>query len=305
MPGATEESPFLGWIVHRGLARGPGGTPDEGTLATAAAKKPAFIEIDVQVTRDRHLVATHYAYVRSKLRRLPIPAKVALPRPVTHQLQPVSSMSLQQLRRHVNALTLDQIAQKIGHDTPILLDVADEKVAGPLAEWLFENSDRCNFTICSPSIPALMRLREYAREVPRWLTLPDAPVPMRNPFFARVRGLARQAEPKEFMHAVVGAVRGFAIESGNKRLRLEPFAGIPWRPYITGKELRELRDSLEISGLAVHHLFVSKQLVDVARDLNLKVCAWTVNQNARARRLLECGVNYITTDDPGKLQPAL
>ena len=55
-------------------------------------------------------------------------------------------------------------------------------------------------------------------------------------------------------------------------------------------------------GLNSNYLFLSRTIVNAAHDRGLLVSAWTVNGSATMRRLVEIGVDNITTKNPVRLQ---
>ena len=56
------------------------------------------------------------------------------------------------------------------------------------------------------------------------------------------------------------------------------------------------------AGLNVYHEFVNRQLVDKAHAQGLWVWAWTVDNELRARELLDLGVDSITTNWPHRIR---
>lgn len=295
--------PFKGWGAHAGLGRRlPGGTPSAASILSALRIGVAYIEIDVQVTLDGHLIARH-----DDLVEVPRP-QAGRPRHLPHRRSdhvPIQSLTLAQVRGIVpHTLTLDEVVGLVGDRVPILLDVHTDGTAEPLGHWLARNGDRGRFRVCSKSIAGLATLRSIAPDTPRWLTLSGETVSARHrhPAWALLRGFLQQGDAGD-MAQTLGAVL-HAIASEHPRWRFGPFQGITWRPYLRAG-LQQLTESVGASGLCVHQWLVTRELVNAAQDLGLQVTAWTVNHEADARRLIGLGVDQVTSDDPALLRQAV
>ena len=80
----------------------------------------------------------------------------------------------------------------------------------------------------------------------------------------------------------------------------------------TGEWIDQLEDVLKIcreanlDGLDLHYESqLTREYVDKVHGLGLKLYVWTVNSSDIARRLVELGVDGITTDRPGWLREEL
>lgn len=72
-------------------------------------------------------------------------------------------------------------------------------------------------------------------------------------------------------------------------------ADAPWAP----------REAADLWGLGVAHAALDAARVAEAHALGLRVFAWTVNDEARARALADAGVDAIITDAPARIRAAL
>jgi glycerophosphoryl diester phosphodiesterase len=60
-----------------------------------------------------------------------------------------------------------------------------------------------------------------------------------------------------------------------------------------------------IDGVDLHYKIIDEEVVNAAKQTNLKVIAWTVDDIAEAKRLKELGVEGITTNKPAEIKSAL
>ncbi len=58
-------------------------------------------------------------------------------------------------------------------------------------------------------------------------------------------------------------------------------------------------------GASIHYSFVDEELIHEFRERGLGLMVWTVNDAATAMRLADAGVNFITTDRPELVAPAV
>lgn len=58
-------------------------------------------------------------------------------------------------------------------------------------------------------------------------------------------------------------------------------------------------------GASIHYSFVDEELISEFRARGLGLMVWTVNDAATAIRLADAGVNFITTDRPELIAPAI
>ncbi|MGQ9573072.1 MAG: glycerophosphodiester phosphodiesterase [Chloroflexota bacterium] len=63
--------------------------------------------------------------------------------------------------------------------------------------------------------------------------------------------------------------------------------------------------ALNAQGIAVLHSFVTEELVASACRRSLRVYTWTVNEESAIRRLIDCGVDGITSDYPERVRAVL
>lgn len=296
---------FDGWGAHAGLGRrNPGGTPSADDLRRALGLGLAYIEIDVLVTKDGELVLRHDPSVLTRQPRPQPTRKLHLPHRKDRLVAiPVSKLTLAQLRAHVpHTMTLDEAVALIGKSVPVLLDLNTDPSAEALGAWLARNSGRGTFSVCSKSLTALAAVRSRAPAVPRQMTLPDMPREMRHPAWDVVRSFARDADPRDLPSALAALAR--ALADGHPRLRMSPFRGITWRPYLR-EGLKRVVDETGATGLCVHQWLVTRELVEAAHDLGLPVTAWTVNDDRAMRRVIASGADFITSDQPDRLRESL
>ena len=300
-------SGFDGWGAHAALGRyQPGGTPAMADLRHAVTSGVAYIEIDVQVTKDGHLVLRHdpTAMVRRPRPAVAEPHRWPLPRRGDRLVDtPVQKLTLAELRAVVpHTMTLDEAVGVVGTRVPLLLDINSDKTAEPLGKWLALNRLRGDFTACTKSITTLSTLRGIVPSVPRELTLPDMPKEMRHPVWDVARNFILAGTLKEKLTALGDVLQ--ALADGHPRLRMGPFQGVQWRPYLRDG-LAEVAGSIGASGLCVHHWLITRELVEAAHDLGLPIRAWTVNDVRAARRVAALGVDMITSDRPEELRQEL
>lgn len=80
--------------------------------------------------------------------------------------------------------------------------------------------------------------------------------------------------------------------------------------WLTGKKdllMEKLKATAEagIDGVDLHYKIIDEEVVNAAKQENLKVIAWTVDDIAEAKRLKELGVEGITTNKPAEIKSAL
>ena len=71
------------------------------------------------------------------------------------------------------------------------------------------------------------------------------------------------------------------------------------------KEPEKLKAELGVRFLGPHHRLITRDWLNKAHAVDLKVNAWTVNEADDLSRLARWGVDYITTDRPDRLQQLL
>jgi glycerophosphoryl diester phosphodiesterase len=298
---------FDGWGAHAALGRyQPGGTPAMSDLRHAVASGVSYIEIDVQVTADGHLVLRHDPTVMVRRPRPAVadPRRWGLPRRGDRLVDtPVQKLTLAELRAVIpHTMTLDEAVGVVGTQVPLLLDINSDRTAEPLGRWLALNRLRGDFTACTKSIATLTTLRAIVPDIPRELTLPDMPAEMRHPAWDIMRNFVLAGTAREKLSALGDLLQ--ALADGHPRLRMGPFQGIQWRPYLR-EGLAEVAGAVGASGLCVHQWLVTRELVEAAHDLNLTIRAWTVNDVTAARRVAAAGVDMITSDRPEELRTEL
>ena len=305
-------------IGHAGLAADRlHGTPDRRHLETAAHLDPERLELDVCVTADSVLVARHDQRVEPAnvsrceqlLRRAVRPMRrerLAPPAGTILSGTPVAELPLQALRRlDPGVLTLDEAAAILGRRIPLLLDLKVPSAAPLLAHWLRHVPEPGRIAVCTPSLPALRRLRELAPRTERWPTIPG---------FGRRRRdhLAHTLSSLRASHPDLDRCRDSLSELGRAAAELPrrphdvlaAVAALPWRWHLPELATAWSREVCA-AGLCVPHWLVTPELFETAARLRLPLTAFTVNQAWALRRVLDCGAEMVTTDRLSQLRRLL
>lgn len=278
-PGSDRpHGPRVGWVAHAGLAAyRTGGTPTRDSLSRAVSLGVDWVEVDVCVTGDGRLVLRH---------------DVRLPDGV-----PLVALTLTELRRaDRDLLTLDEAVDAVGSRTRLLLDIKLAAAAPPLGRWLGRRRTTDALAVCTESRSALLSVREQAPRVARWLSLPD--VGSRRPEHVAcvLRDLSHHRHPGQMTRALADLARAVAEMRQSPEAGVARLCNVPWRVPLP-QRLGLLAADVGAAALCVHHWLVTPQLCESAHRLGLPVVAWTINRPHRARQVLGCGVDLITTDD--------
>jgi glycerophosphoryl diester phosphodiesterase len=146
----------------------------------------------------------------------------------------------------------------------VQLDVKEPGLAAAIAGALERHGlERRSFV----STPSRRILREFVRAapfLPRSLSYPEDRL-----------GLSCRPAAARLVHASLAAGR----------------VSLPAR-------LPRLVRSVDASAVTLDHRVVSRPAIDVCHRLGVAVIAWTVNEPALARSLVESGIDAIITDDP-------
>jgi glycerophosphoryl diester phosphodiesterase len=89
----------------------------------------------------------------------------------------------------------------------------------------------------------------------------------------------------------------FGMNFVNQVIRLDPSAKVY---YLSGDLTPEELHAIGAAGLDYHYNVIYKhpEWVKSAHDLGLKVNVWTVNKRKDIEKMIDLGVDYITTDEP-------
>ena len=89
----------------------------------------------------------------------------------------------------------------------------------------------------------------------------------------------------------------FGMNFVNQVIRLDPSAKVY---YLNGDLTPEELHAIGAAGLDYHYNVIYKhpEWVKSAHDLGLKVNVWTVNKRKDIEKMIDLGVDYITTDEP-------
>jgi hypothetical protein len=104
-------------------------------------------------------------------------------------------------------------------------------------------------------------------------------------------------------------VRRFTVCARSWKL-LEPFADLPVRRVHSIGSMRQLKRLLgrvgdgRLEGISIHQKLLDRQRVDLVRSVSDLILTWPVNHPARARELLDLGVDGLITDEIQRLTQA-
>lgn len=274
------------WIAHAGLAiTRPGGAPDRESLARAVQLGVDWLELDVCATADGALVLHHDAWIATRER--------------------IADLTLDELRhRSPGTLTLDDGREVVGERVRLLLDVKTDVTASPLAAWLGRRPRSDTLAVCTERVPTLVELRRRAPRVARWLSLPD----LGEGWIQAGRRIAAALWDHRRLAAIPGVTRDpitlpLGTASGRRDL-LASLGGLPFRSTLPPR-LEQLTAPVAAAAVTVQHWIVTPQLCEAAHVLRLPVVAWTVNDGTSARRVVNCGVDCITTDRVAMMREAV
>jgi hypothetical protein len=177
----------------------------------------------------------------------------------------------------------------------LLLDLKTDLAVAPLALWMASRTGT-GFAVCTDSLPGLMEIRRRAPHLARWLSLPDLGPGSFRGMRGALSGLLRQwsGEGRSRLgQEIRGAVAD--VRRSGPSTAIPRLGSVPYRAHLP-TELRRLASDVGASALSLHHWVVTREVCDAAHAEGLPVAAWTVNRGEAARRLIECGVDLITTD---------
>ncbi len=287
--------------------RGTRGLAPENTLpafATALTLGVDNIEIDLQMTKDGHLVICHDPVLKSSIARGPDGKWVVDPGPAILQ------MTLDEARRYdVGRLNPDT---KYGQTYPeqkavdgTRLPTFDEFIA------LVRKSgagDRLRFNIemkLDPREPQLAPpLEQYAEATVKAI---------------RAAGIADRSTVISFNWATTAAVTKLAPEiatglitfessSANENIQRGRPGASPWLNGHDVDAYDSVPQMVKAAGGKVWVPYwrnVTPALVKEAHDLGLKVNVWTVNDKPTMEKMIDLGVDGITTDYPDRLRAVM
>lgn len=269
----------VAWVAHAGLSpRGPARTPTRTEIETAMAMGVSEVEIDVCATADGHLIVRHTPWLPSRLA--------------------IASLTLDELQRQdPSTRTLDDIADQIHGRAGLLLDLKDATSTGALSTWLRQRPDHVEATVCSKDAVALATLRCEVPDVPRLLSLPNVSGTPRECVAQVLAVLVRNRRDGGLARLWPDVARAVKQATRHPRVGIAQLGAVPWSHEFP-EELGRLTALVGASGISIHQWLVTPQLCTAAKRLGLEVTAWTVNNPADARRLIDCGVDRITSDRP-------
>lgn len=283
--------------------RGARGLAPENTLpafATALSLGVDNLELDLQITKDGHLVIGHDPVLKSYVARGPDGKWISDPGPVIWQ------MTLAELRRY-DVGRLDPTS-KYGQTYPEQKPVDNT----PMPTWdefiaLVNKSgnDKLRFNIEIKLDPGQL----------------DLTAPVERHAAAAVKaireaGIAERSTVISFNWAATAAVAKLAPEIQLGLITYEansPAANMhrgqpgpsPWLNGFDVDDYASVPQLVKAAGGKVWVAFwrnVTPELVKEAHHLGLKVNVWTVNDTAAMEKMIEMGVDGITTDYPDRLR---
>lgn len=170
------------------------------------------------------------------------------------------------------------------------------RVAG--ADLVVERSRRVDLAAAYPALPDLAQvLAALPSGFPLNLELKRYDAPRRRMVEAlchTLRGRRRRVLISSFDHVLLDAVRGELPAA-----ELAPIASRDASPLLFAGQ------RLAAASLHVHRRLVTSELAATARFVGRPLLAYTVDDAAEARRLLELGVSGLFTNRPAELRQAL
>lgn len=245
----------------------------------AARLEVDMVEVDVHLTRDGELVVRHDPIGR-----------------------PGHHLSLQELRfADPVAMTLAEVDLSLAGRSRLLLDIKSSEVIEPLGHWLAAQPHPGRFTVCTPVVDDLVRLRQLAPAVDRWLTLPDVGYRRITAVRRAARALRRQGERGEWMGMARDLGRAVRDIRRERRAAVAALGSMPWREALP-LELPQLIRLTGASGISIHHWLVTPRVVAAAHQSGALVTVWTVNRADALAAAVAAGADYVTTDDVEGMQ---
>ena len=280
MPESKEQA-SLDWQGHRG-ARGL--APENsiaGFLRALDFPEIQTLELDLVVSQDRQLIVSHEPWMGAHICRLPDG------NPVTEAQEDsllIFNMTLEEVQRYdCGSRGNARFPEQRGEVTfkPLLQDVvytvdeyADQK-AKPRPRYNIELKSRPEWYAKLTPPPA-----EFARLLMNELTALD---------------LRERSTVQSFDMQILEAVHRIAPKQ-QTALLTEETAGL-------AADLARLSYRPEI--VSPYHQLVSRNYVEQAHELGMRVVPWTVNEVADMRAMLAYGVDGIITDYPNRIAEAL
>lgn len=278
--------------------RGARGLAPENTLAGFAAALEAgadWLELDVAVTRDGHVVVVHDPVLKGTITRDPQGRWVQEPGPA------VNTLTLADLQRlDVGRM---QPGTRYAAGFPRQRAVDGERV--PTLAAVFDlvrarGNDRVRIAIetkISPLTPGLAPSPEdFVRAV---MAVVDA------------HGLRSRVALLSFDWRILKAVQRLApgvatVAITARQSWLDNVAESRWTAGLElaahGGSVPRLVKAAGATAWSPHHADLDRDALAEARRLGLRVLPWTVNEEATMQRLLDWGVDGIVTDYPDRLR---
>jgi len=293
--------------------RGARGLAPENTLPAferALAVGVDVLEMDVGVTRDGVVVVAHDAVLNANLARMPDGAWIEGAGPAIHDL------GYAELARY----DVGRIRPGTAYAHAFPEQVPADGTRIPRLEEVFALVRRARDTRVRFNIETKLSPLAPAETL--------APEPFARALVAEIRrgGMARRSTIQSFDWRTLQVVRREAPEIATVYLTARrkfldnvctgPAAGTPAAPaacepspWTAGFQLREhgsVPAMVRAAGGDVwspFHEDLDAAAVREAHALGLRVVAWTVNDEERARALVEMGVDGLITDRPDRLTP--
>jgi glycerophosphoryl diester phosphodiesterase len=286
--------------------RGARGLAPENTLpafATALSLGVDNIEIDLQLTKDGHLVIGHDPVLKSYTTRGPDGKWISDPGPAVYHL------TLEELRRYdVGRLNPNS---KYGQTYPDQKPVDGTRMPSWdefIALVNKSGNDKLRFNIELKLDPGLASVSATAEQYA------EAAVKA-----IRAAGIEKRSTVISFNWATTAAVARLAPEIDLGLITFEansPAANMargqpgpsPWLNGFDVDDYASVPQLVKAAGGKVWVPFwrnVTPELVKEAHDLGLKVNVWTVNDTATMEKMIDIGVDGITTDYPNRLRKVM
>lgn len=287
--------------------RGARGLAPENTLpafAIALTHGVDNLEIDLQMTKDGHLIIAHDPVLKSYIARGPDGNWVSDPGPVILQ------MTLDETRRYdVGRLNpKSKYGQTYPEQKPVdgtRMPTFDEFMA------LVRKSgagDRMRFNIeikLDPRMPELSATAEqYAEATVR--AIRDAEIAGRSTVISF--NWATTATVSKLAPEIATGLITFEASSPNENMQRGQPGASPWLNGHDVDAYASVPQMVKAAGGKVWVPFwrnVTPELVKEAHDLGLKVNVWTVNDKPTMEKMIDFGVDGITTDYPDRLRAVM
>jgi glycerophosphoryl diester phosphodiesterase len=284
-------------VGHRGCAY-----VSENTLAAIHHARELGVrvfEIDVWMTLDRHIVVTH-DNTTERVRRYKLPENIyTVEKSTLEQLRSIDVGNDKYPNQKIPTLWEVLEDMKFGEELLIEVKSKNKKIVPKLIDVLKQSKKHPDeYAVISFSAPILEALKLRAPETRTlWLTGKEVYLPnIEKPIISKIT----KRIPKSLI---------FGLDA-SKSEKEDIFRIFQWASKVI-----EDAKKINVNGLDIDagkeqegfkgNVALNYALIHLAQEDNMIVSAWTVNDPRRAKDLALLGVDYITTDYPDKIIPAI